>query len=39
MSLEEGYRIICNTGNNGGQEVPHIHFHLLGGKRLGKIIP
>ena len=39
MSLENGYRIICNTGNDGGQEVPHIHFHLLGGKKLGKMIP
>ena len=39
MSLDEGYRIICNTGENGGQEVPHVHFHLLGGKSLGWILP
>ena len=39
MSLNEGYRIICNTGENGGQEVPHVHFHLLGGKSLGRILP
>lgn len=29
-----GYRIINNCGENGGQEVLHLHFHLLGGKRL-----
>ena len=29
-----GYRIINNCGEDGGQSVPHIHFHLLGGKRL-----
>lgn len=26
-----GYRLIANAGENGGQEVPHLHFHLLGG--------
>lgn len=35
---EEGYRIICNTGENGGQVVHHIHYHLLGGKKLGSKI-
>ncbi|MCB1556074.1 MAG: histidine triad nucleotide-binding protein [Alphaproteobacteria bacterium] len=29
---EEGFRTIANTGLNGGQEVPHFHVHLLGGK-------
>ena len=33
-----GYRVISNCGTNGGQEVPHLHFHLIGGKKLGKMI-
>ena len=32
-----GYRLITNAGFDGGQEVDHIHFHLLGGKKLGKM--
>lgn len=35
---EEGFRVICNTGLNGGQEVPHFHAHILGGKRLGPML-
>ena len=36
---EEGFRVIINCGENGGQEVKHIHFHLLGGTKLsGKIV-
>ncbi len=31
---EEGYRIVSNCGENGGQTVPHIHFHLLAGRQL-----
>ena len=34
----DGYRLITNIGNNGGQEVKHIHFHLLGGEKLGTIL-
>ncbi len=34
----DGYRLITNIGNNGGQEVKHIHFHLLGGEKLGAIL-
>src|SRR5574344_1817243 len=32
---DEGYRVISNTGENGGQVIPHMHFHVLGGKVLG----
>ena len=32
---EDGYRIVLNTGRDGGQAVFHIHFHLLGGRRMG----
>ena len=35
---EDGYRLITNIGQDGGQEVAHIHFHLLAGEKLGKLI-
>ncbi|MDR3258553.1 MAG: histidine triad nucleotide-binding protein [Fusobacteriaceae bacterium] len=35
---EDGYRVITNCNYNGGQEVFHLHFHLLGGKKLGKLV-
>ena len=31
---EEGYRVVNNCGSNGGQTVPHLHFHILGGRKL-----
>jgi len=31
---KSGYRVITNIGENGGQEVKHLHFHILGGSRL-----
>jgi histidine triad (HIT) family protein len=35
---ESGYRLIMNCNADGGQEVYHIHLHLLGGQRLGKLV-
>jgi diadenosine tetraphosphate (Ap4A) HIT family hydrolase len=34
----DGFRTIANTGLNGGQEVPHFHVHLLGGKAIGPMV-
>ncbi len=34
----QGYRMISNCGLNGGQEVPHLHFHLAGGGKLGPML-
>lgn len=31
---ESGYRIVTNTGESAGQSVPHVHFHVLGGRAL-----
>ena len=33
--LENGYRVISNCGPDSGQMVPHLHFHILGGRALG----
>ncbi|WP_019614149.1 HIT domain-containing protein [Psychromonas ossibalaenae] len=35
---ESGYRLIMNCNRDGGQEVYHIHLHLVGGKPLGRLI-
>lgn len=32
--LSEGYRVVSNCGPHAGQTVPHLHFHILGGKQL-----
>ena len=32
---EKGYRVVVNCGKDGGQEVGHLHFHIIGGKKLG----
>jgi len=37
-STEKGYRVITNTGQNGGQEVPHLHCHIFGGEEIGKMV-
>tara|TARA_B100000963_G_scaffold337129_1_gene332852 strand:- start:108 stop:473 length:366 start_codon:yes stop_codon:yes gene_type:complete len=33
-----GYRALANISNHGGQEVPHLHFHLFGGEKVGKMV-
>ena len=36
---KKGYRVICNCGEDAGQEVKHLHYHMIGGKKIGtKII-
>jgi histidine triad (HIT) family protein len=34
----KGYRYIGNNGSDGGQEVPHLHFHIVGGEPLGRMV-
>lgn len=34
LGLEDGYRVVINCGDRGGQTVPHLHLHLLGGRDL-----
>lgn len=36
LGLDNGFRIINNCGEDGGQTVKHIHFHILGGEKLGE---
>ncbi len=35
---EAGFRVIANAGINGGQEVPHFHMHILGGRKIGPMV-
>lgn len=35
---DKGFRILANTGADGGQEVPHFHVHLFGGRQLGPML-
>jgi histidine triad (HIT) family protein len=37
--LEKGWRLIVNTGEHGGQEVQHLHLHVIGGRKLGRMLP
>ena len=34
----KGYRTLSNISEHGGQEVPHFHFHLFGGEKIGKMV-
>ena len=34
----KGYRALVNISEHGGQEVPHLHFHLFGGEKVGKMV-
>ena len=34
----KGYRALTNISEDGGQEVPHLHFHLFGGEKIGKMV-
>ena len=34
----KGYRALTNINEHGGQEVPHLHFHLFGGEKIGKMV-
>ena len=37
-NVDNGYRVLSNIGNHGGQEVPHLHFHIFGGEKVGKMV-
>ena len=36
--VEPGYRLLANVGAHGGQEVPHLHVHIFGGRPLGPML-
>ncbi len=38
VDIGKGYRAISNLSEHGGQEVPHLHFHLFGGEKIGKMV-
>ncbi len=38
VSNGKGYRSLTNISDNGGQEIPHLHFHLFGGEKVGKMV-
>ncbi|OCL88292.1 histidine triad nucleotide-binding protein [Arcobacter porcinus] len=35
---KSGYRMITNIGTDGGQEVSHLHFHIIGGEKVGRLV-
>ena len=38
VDVGKGYRTLTNISEDGGQEVPHLHFHLFGGEKVGKMV-
>ncbi len=38
VDIGKGYRTLANISDHGGQEVPHLHFHLFGGEKVGKMV-
>ena len=38
VDVGEGYRALANISEHGGQVVPHLHFHLFGGEKVGKMV-
>lgn len=38
LNVVKGFRLISNNGTESGQEIPHYHMHILGGKQLGKLL-
>ena len=38
LDAGKGYRALANISEDGGQEVPHLHFHLFGGEKIGKMV-
>ena len=38
VDTDQGYRALANISEHGGQEVPHLHFHLFGGEKVGKMV-
>ena len=36
--IGKGYRALANISDHGGQEVPHLHFHLFGGENVGRMV-
>ena len=35
---EKGYRVLTTIGSDGGHEVPHLHFHIFAGEKIGKMV-
>ena len=38
VEVGKGYRTLANTSDHGGQEVPHLHFHIFGGEKVGRMV-